>query len=59
MIANYEEARVKLTIAQLKKLNPAAKSTVEATLRILRKTFKEKEFKQMEFFVFWLGKSVK
>ena len=42
MIVNYEEARVKLTNTQLKRLNSAENSKTETTLRILIQTFKIK-----------------
>ena len=42
-IANYEEARVKLTNTQLNKLKFAAKSKTGATLRISKKDFQDEE----------------
>ena len=40
-MANYEEARVKLTNTQLNKLKSAAKHKTGATLRITKKNFSE------------------
>ena len=40
-MANYEEARVKLTNTQLNKLKPAAKHKTGTTLRITKKNFPE------------------
>ena len=40
---NYEEARVKLTNTQLKKLKSAAKNKAGKTLRITNKTFQDEE----------------
>ena len=41
-MANYEEARVKLTNSQLKKLKSAAKSKTVIALRITKKKFRDK-----------------
>ena len=42
-MANYEEARVKLTKIQLNKLKSAAKKKTGATLRISKKNFQDEE----------------
>ena len=42
-MANYEEARVKLTNTQLKKLKSAAKCKTGVTLRITKNNFQEEE----------------
>ena len=42
-MANYEEARVKLTKIQLNQLKSAAKKKTEATLRISKKNFQDEE----------------
>ena len=40
-MANYEEAKVKLTNTQLNKLKSAAKKITESTLRITKKNFQD------------------
>ena len=42
-MANYEEARVKLTNSQINNLNSAAKSKTGTTLRITRNNFQDEE----------------
>ena len=42
-MTNHEEARVKLTNTQLKKLNSAAKNKTGTTLRIIKKNFQDEE----------------
>ena len=42
-MANYHEARVKLTNAQLTKLKPAAKSKNGTAIRITKKMFQDEE----------------
>ena len=42
-MANYEEARVKLTNTQLNKYNPAAKNNTGATLRITENNVQDEE----------------
>ena len=42
-MANYEEARVKLTNTQLKKLKSAAKCKTGVTLRITKNNFQEEK----------------
>ena len=42
-MANYQEARIKLTYTQLNKLNSAAKSKAGAILRTNKKNFKDEE----------------
>ena len=46
---NYEEAEVKPTNGQLNKLNSAAKSKTETTLRITKKNFQDEELPQELF----------
>ena len=41
-MANYQEARVKLTNTQLKKLKSAAKNKTETIFRINKKNFQNK-----------------
>ena len=43
-MANYEEARVKLTDNQYKKLNSAAKIKTGTALRITTKSFQDKKY---------------
>ena len=43
-VANYEEARVKLTNAQLNKLKSVGKKKTGTTIRITKKTFKMKNY---------------
>ena len=43
-MVNYQEARVKLTNTQLKKLKSAAKNKTATILRLNKKNFQEKEF---------------
>ena len=43
-IANYQEARVKLTNTQLKKLKSDAKNNTGKTLRITKKNFQDDVF---------------
>ena len=42
-MANYQEARVKLTNTQLNKVKSAAKDKTETTLRITKKNFQDDE----------------
>ena len=42
-MANYENARVKLTYNQTKKLEPAAKNKTGTTLRITKNNFRDEE----------------
>ena len=42
-MANYQEARVKLTNTQLKKLKSAAKNKTEKVLRLTKKNFEDEE----------------
>ena len=42
-MANYQEARVKLTTTQLNKLKSAAKNKTGAILRLNQKNFEDKE----------------
>ena len=42
-MANYQEARVKLTNIQLSKLKPAAKNKTGTILRINKKKFQDEE----------------
>ena len=42
-MANYEEARLKLTSTQLSKLESAAKNNNGTTLRIIKKSFQDEE----------------
>ena len=42
-MANYQEARIKLTYTQLNKLNSVAKSKAGAILRTNKKNFKDEE----------------
>ena len=42
-MANYQDARVKLTNTQLNKLKPAAKNTTRAILRLNKKDFEDQE----------------
>ena len=55
-MANYEEARVKLTNNQLKKLKSAVKNKSEATLRIIKKYFQDEELPH-ELFLTTQGKT--
>ena len=43
-MANYQEARVKLTNTQLNKLTSAAKNKTVTILRLNKKNFEDKEF---------------
>ena len=43
-MANYEEARAKLTKTQLNKLKSVVKNKTGTTLKITRKTFKIKNY---------------
>ena len=45
-MANYEEARVKLTNTLPKKLKSAAKSKTEITSRVAKKNFQDQELPQ-------------
>ena len=45
-MANYQEARVKLTNTQLNKLKSAAKSKTGTILRLNKKNFEDKELSQ-------------
>ena len=42
-MANYQEARVKLTNTQLNKLKSAAKNKTETTLTLNKKNFEDEE----------------
>ena len=42
-MANYQEARVKLTNTQLNKLKSAAKNEIETILKINKKNFQDEE----------------
>ena len=42
-MANYQEARVKLTNTQLNKLKSAAKNKTEKILRVNKKSFEDEE----------------
>ena len=42
-MANFEEARVKITNTQLGKLKSPGKNKTETTLRIAKKNFQDKE----------------
>ena len=44
IMANYQEARVKLTNTQLNKLKFAAKNTTRTTWRLNKKNFQNEEF---------------
>ena len=48
-MANYEEARVKLTNTQLNKLKSAAKNTTGTTLRTTKKNFQGEELPHEPF----------
>ena len=49
-MANYQEARVKLTNTKLNKLKSAAKNKTRAILRLNKKNFEDEEFSH-EFFL--------
>ena len=42
-MANYQEARIKLTNTQSKKLKSAAKNKTETILRLTKKSFEDEE----------------
>ena len=49
-MANYEEARMKLTNTQLRKLKSAAKNKTGTRLRVTKKKFQDEELPH-EFFL--------
>ena len=50
-MTNYQEARVKLTNTQLRKLKSAAKNKTGTILKINQKNFQDEEFPQKLFLI--------
>ena len=48
-MANYQEARVKLTNTQLNKLKPAAKNKARTMLKLNKKNFQDEELPHQLF----------
>ena len=50
-MANYSEARVKLTVTQLNKLKSTAKNKTGTTLRLTKKNFEDEELPHQLFLI--------
>ena len=50
-MANYSEARVKLTVTQLNKLKSVAKNKTGTTLRLTKKNFEDEELPHQLFLI--------